>query len=329
MFRRFFEYGFAHLKRDVILKELCSMCGACVAVCPRIGLENSNPKLLEYDPHCGMCYAFCPKTFIPSSEVEEKILGGVRKDEIGFYRRILSARSKEMIESSQDGGVATSILSKLLDSGDLDCAVVTKVDERWRAGPVVVTSSQELKKYGGSKYTLSPTLMGVREAIEKGYERIGVVALPCQVEALRKIQISREYDVRGDRVKLIIGLFCTKTFKEQMMDYLESKLGVKREEIRKFDIKRGRMIIYAGERKEIRVKELAPFACEGCSSCRDVTAEYADLSIGSVGSPDGWSTVIIRSISGEKAIEKAGDALETGDANVDDIRKLIRSKTGE
>ncbi|MCD6203958.1 MAG: Coenzyme F420 hydrogenase/dehydrogenase, beta subunit C-terminal domain, partial [Methanophagales archaeon] len=42
---------------------------------------------------------------------------------------------------------------------------------------------------------------------------------------------------------------------------------------------------------------------EGCAFCTDFVSRLADISIGSVGSPDGYSTVIVRSKKGRELLE--------------------------
>ena len=42
-----------------------------------------------------------------------------------------------------------------------------------------------------------------------------------------------------------------------------------------------------------------------CQYCIDYVAELADISVGAVGSPDGWTTVIVRSELGQKLFDSA------------------------
>lgn len=64
----FLERGFSDLKRDVVNKGNCSLCGTCAAFCDKIIISENElkPELVEeYDTLCGLCYAFCPRTFFP------------------------------------------------------------------------------------------------------------------------------------------------------------------------------------------------------------------------------------------------------------------------
>ena len=66
------------------------------------------------------------------------------------------------------------------------------------------------------------------------------------------------------------------------------------------------MIIYhkSGEVK-IPVKKLKSYMKDSCKICGDLTAMYSDISVGSIASKEGWSTVIIRTDRGLKLFENA------------------------
>ena len=50
----------------------------------------------------------------------------------------------------------------------------------------------------------------------------------------------------------------------------------------------------------IPITEVKNFVLKHCLVCEDFTSELADISIGSDGSPEGWSTVIVRTLKGVK-----------------------------
>jgi len=54
------------------------------------------------------------------------------------------------------------------------------------------------------------------------------------------------------------------------------------------------------------VKDLDAAAEKACAYCDDFTSRFADVSVGSVGSKEGYSTVIVRSAVGEKVVQKLG-----------------------
>jgi len=73
----------------------------------------------------------------------------------------------------------------------------------------------------------------------------------------------------------------------------------------KTQIHKGKFIVQiGGKENSVSVKELNNAVEERCLDCPDFTAKYADISVGSVGSDEGYSTVIVRSDVGEKLLEK-------------------------
>ncbi len=315
----FLEQGFSFLKRDVLNNRMCCLCGTCAAFCDKIEIKTSENELKpvlveEYDTICGMCYAFCPRTFLPLSEIEARIFGEeeARKKEegdvLGIYRSCYAVRSKKGDIKGQDGGAVTSLLAYALEAGIVDCAVTTTSDDQWRPIPKVAKSYEDLKQSAGTKYTIYPGVVGIKDAMEAGGEHIGFVGLPCQIQGLRKVQTSEQpYEVGKERIKLLIGLFCMENFKEGLLDFVKAKLSLDLERVRKFDIKGKEFLVYYDKGKSygIALDEIKPYESEGCSVCADYTAELADISVGSVGSEEGWSTVFARTKTGEEIVEGA------------------------
>ena len=68
------------------------------------------------------------------------------------------------------------------------------------------------------------------------------------------------------------------------------------------DISGGKFIIYLDSGEDLRVplKEVKSYARHNCHFCEDLTCDCADISVGSIGSQGGWSTVITRTKLGEK-----------------------------
>jgi len=326
----FLEQGFLFLKRDVLEKRICCLCGTCAAFCDKIKISENElkPELVEeYDTICGMCYAFCPRTFLPLSEIEERIFGEeeARKKEegdvLGVYRSCYAVRSKKGDIKGQDGGAVTSLLAYALEEGIIDSAVITttREDGEWKPIPKVAKNYEELKEGAGTKYTIYPGVVGIKEAMEAGCENIGFVGLPCQIQGLRKVQTAEQpYEVGKERIKLLIGLFCMENFKEELLDFVKKKVSLDLERVRKFDIKGKEFLVYDEEGKvyAIALDEIKEYESEGCSVCMDYTAELADISVGSVGSEDGWSTVFARTEKGEEIVK---GALEEGYVEVKEI----------
>ncbi|HUS88244.1 MAG TPA: Coenzyme F420 hydrogenase/dehydrogenase, beta subunit C-terminal domain, partial [Desulfosporosinus sp.] len=94
----------------------------------------------------------------------------------------------------------------------------------------------------------------------------------------------------------------------------------------KTQISKGKYIVQVdGKEHSVSVKELNNTVEERCLDCADFTAKYSDISVGSVGSDDGYSTVIVRSDVGEKLF--ASLDLAKGKVDKEEVTKLaIRKK---
>jgi coenzyme F420 hydrogenase subunit beta len=147
-------------------------------------------------------------------------------------------------------------------------------------------------------------------AEEYDMKRIAVVGTPCQIEAVRKMQFSsRGVRKLGCKVALTVGLFCRESFwyNGLINKYLVEEKGLDLSKITKFKKTEDRFIVQTndGEMINVPITEIKPYVRENCSSCGDLTAEYADISIGADGSPEGWSTVIVRTEAGKKLFDEA------------------------
>ncbi len=306
----FLERGFSDLNREVVSKRICCLCGTCAAFCDKIRIGNGKneeaPEFSEdYDTVCGLCYTLCPRISLPLPELERRIFGAVQEDVLGVYRNCYAVKSKKSDITGQDGGTVTALLAYALEEGVLDCAAITAADDQWRPKTKVATNSADLKAGSGTKYTLYPSVIGVRDAIEEGHTAIGFVGLPCQIQGLRKVQMSEQpYDVGIDKLKLLIGLFCMENFREDLLDFIAERY-TKLENVSKCDIKGKEFSVYADEKHSIPLVDIEDYVGDGCSVCMDFTAELADISVGSVGSEEGWSTVFVRSEKGEELVKGA------------------------
>jgi len=309
---------FGSLISEVLNRDLCTFCGACVASCPVriLQVQDEKPTMKGKCELCQVCYYSCSAAEFPKDKVEHAIFGRTRTagEPIGIYKTIANARSKkqEILQKSQDGGVVTSILGYALESRKVDAAVVTCVDKQtpWKSIPSVAVDYADVLSAAGTKYTPAPTLIGLMSATEEyGRERVAVVGTPCQIRSYRRMQTS----LLGARklanaVSLAIGLFCMESYRYDQFigNYLRTK-GVDVSKVGRFAIKKGkfRVTIEGQEVLTVPIKELDEFVRSSCRVCEDFTAEFADISVGGVGCPEGWCTVIARTTRGQEFLDEA------------------------
>lgn len=304
------KVGFKNsLLQDVILPHKCTSCGACVITCPFRVLEsiNGQPSLINDCHNCGICTQACPRYNWRISEGEEFVFSRQRtpNEAYGVFRRVAIAKAKLIQGTFQDGGIASALLIAALQQGLISGAVVTAKSEGapFLPIPIVATNSKQIIESAGTKYTCSSSLLAMREAANLDMAFVGT---PCQVQAIRKMQINNLKQT-NTRIKYLVGLMCSECFDYNglMEDHIKGKLGIRLEDITKMNIK-GKMLINTcnGATTTIPLSEIKPFTRSNCSFCEDFSSELADISLGGLGL-DGWTFVIIRTAKGEKLFENA------------------------
>jgi coenzyme F420 hydrogenase subunit beta len=335
------EEGYTALEHEVIFRDLCSGCGACEAVCPDDVIEvDEYPKLVGKCTNCGYCLALCPRSFSSNAEAERKLFGEVDESLLGHGEVKMATRAVEqgIIEEAQDGGFVTALLKYLLENKLVDGAIVSAIDEEepWKPVPKLITSAEELKNTGGTRYSNSASIRVLKEAKKRGLKELALVGVPCQIEGLRKIQNYPIEDVELPRVKLAIALFCKGNFLYGglMKDLIAGKYEIDLREMTRIDIKGKNVVVNVGDEELlIPLKEAHEHLRQGCKVCFDFTSRLSDFSVGSVGSPKGYSTVIARTklaaeildkMEAEKVIEAQG--LKTEKPGVEMIELLQKIK---
>lgn len=302
------DYGV--LDKLVISKGYCCGCGVCVGVCPVevIGYE-ALPKLIGKCIRCGRCSDACPRGL---GEINIEPHKEAIKDElIGPYLNISTGKATktEILERAQDGGAVTSILCACLESGYIDGAIVTRMDTEkpWKPIPIIATTKEEIISAAGTKYHYPFEFSVLRKAAkELKLQSLGVVTRPCSTEGVRRLQQSRSKK-RGEAIKLVVGLFCMEAFHTDFIDkVIAGEMGISLSKIKKINIKRDFVLtLDGGSLVNIPIEKAEPFIRTGCRFCPDFASEIADISAGAVGTKTGWTTLVIRTDVGKKAVEIA------------------------
>ena len=111
-----------------------------------------------------------------------------------------------------------------------------------------------------------------------------------------------------NNIKYKIGLFCMESFPyEGVLKLIKEQFDKDFTKVTKMDISGGKFIIYMDSGEDLRVplNDVKSYARDNCHYCEDLTSDYADISVGSIGSQAGWSSVIIRSKKGEEIFQGA------------------------
>jgi len=235
----------------------------------------------------------------------------------------------------QDGGAVTAILTALFAAGEIDGALVARPshdpDEPWKGVASVVTTAGELASASGSFYnqTMALAELDLSGSGLPAEPRLAVVGTPCEVQGIRAMQ-ARRWSTgahRVDAVVLTIALMCTKSFDYEalILRELEQRRGVDLKRVAKLDVTEGRMILEYRDGEiavDEPVKKFHGAALKGCDECADFLGRSADLSAGSVGSLRGWTSVLVRTERGRRAVQIARPFLDL--RQLDDPEALVR-----
>lgn len=311
------------LLNRIVDNEFCAACGTCELVCPNNLVDfDEGPSLGDYCKRLGhgMCNEVCPRVSSGRYQIS------LRE---AFFEEYYYAKGSS---KGQDGGVVTTFLKSLINKGKIDGAIVVG-DAKWKPVSLVIKDADALDNTAKSKYAISP-LSALKKAGELGLEKVAVVGLPCQIEGLRKYQyhpfLAKHSSELGDngypaklpKIEYLIGLFCSEKFTLDTIKQTCADNEINIKDVVKFDVSNGKFVIETPDKTaEVPVKDIKP--ASGCEVCRDFAADLADVSVGSVGSPDGYSTVVIRTEKGKEIVDAV--ELEKG-VNMDSINKLADIK---
>ncbi len=314
--------SFEDLKREVIAKGLCGRCGGCASFCSADDMNAlefdraEGPRLVSEDScvKCGICYLICPQIKALDKEVREKF-GWQRP--IGIYQAITSACTTEpkVSEVCTDGGVVTSILRYALKKQLIQGALVSKRTGPFTRQPFLATNPDELIEAAGTHFdevqhldhfgkdysTYCPTIQEMKNIGQLRLDRIAMVGTPCQIYTVRKMQALNI--VPADSIAFTIGLFCMEnfTFDDKSVKVLEKKLGSKIGDIAKLNIKEDVILTTTdGQVHHLPFEAVDEVARPACMACPDFANDFADISVGGLGSPDGYTTTVVRTSIGQK-----------------------------
>jgi coenzyme F420 hydrogenase subunit beta len=240
-----------------------------------------------------------------------------RPDEVHFgpFRRMVRASLAVPKPGAQWTGITTRIAERLLETNAVDVVLTMAPDpeDSWRPVPVLITKAEGMAHARGMRMGYAPLLALLEPARDKGYKRIAVIGIPCQVYALRAL----EAELGFDKI-YVIGTPCSDntttekfhTFLALLADdpstitYLEFRADY-HVELRFKD----------GTKKEIPflllpISKLPPdFFPMTCRTCVDYTNVLADITVGYMGG-QGEQWLIVRNARGEELLGLLGDEVK-------------------
>ena len=312
---------FHDLRKEVQQYNTCGKCGGCVSFCSADNLgalkvgQDGMPCFADEEKclRCGICCMICPNIHDLDVELKKKTNW---EPPIGPMKDLTSAQTANPLitERCTDGGVVTSLLIYLLDNHMIDAALVSRSDGPFHRAPLLATTGEEIISAAGSHYdesfhvaelgsqysTYSPAMYELRRLRERFIDRVAVVGTPCQIHTIRKMQVLGV--VPSEVIKYTLGLFCMEnfSFNDLQLEHLGRKHGFDVTQITKVNVKED-FFVYLEDGRVIHIpfEDIDFIARPACLVCPDFSAEYSDISFGGLGSPAGYTTVLIRSEKGK------------------------------
>jgi coenzyme F420 hydrogenase subunit beta len=284
-------------------RSLCTDCGIS---------RTSNAK------QCGRACQFVSPDY---DRLETRVHGRARNpsrpDELFFgpFLRMLRAALVQPLEGAQWTGITTRLAERLLETGAVD-AVLTMApdpDDSWRPVPVLVTRAEGMKKCRGMRMGYAPLLALLEPARAKGYKRLAVIGIPCQVYALRALEQELGFD------KLyVIGTPCSDNTTTENFHTFLALLAEDPATITYLEFRADYHVelrFTDGRVKEIPFLQLPisklpqDFFPLTCRTCVDYTNVLADITVGYMaGTGEQW--LLVRNERGEELMRLLGDEVQ-------------------
>ena len=276
-------------------RDLCTDCGIS---------RSRDPK------QCGQACQFIKPDY---PAIEARVHGRTRDiqrpDELFFgpFRRMVRASLLHPRDGAQWTGIATRIGERLLETGAVDAVLTVAPDpnDRWKPVPVLVTSAAGMAQCRGMRMGYAPLLALLEPARARGFKRLAVIGIPCQVYALRSLEAKL-----GFERLYVVGTPCSDntttanfhTFLDLLSDdpktitYLEFRADYHVE--LRFSDGRVREIPFL----QLPISKLPPdFFPMTCRTCVDYTNVLADITVGYMGG-EGEQWLLVRNERGEELL---------------------------
>ncbi len=281
---------------DAAPRGLCTDCGIS---------RTTDPK------RCGhACQFIKPDYPRLEARVHGRARDPARPDELFFgpFRRMARAALKAPMPGAQWTGITTRIAERLLETGAVDAVLTMAPDptDRWRPVPVLITDAADLANCRGMRMGYAPLLALLEPARDRGFKRLAVIGIPCQVYALRAL----EQELGFERL-YVIGTPCSDNTTTENFHKFLALLADDPDTITYLEFRADYHVelrFKGGHKKEIPFLQLpisklpSDFFPLTCRTCVDYTNVLADITVGYMaGQGEQW--LLVRNERGEELLE--------------------------
>jgi coenzyme F420 hydrogenase subunit beta len=283
-------------------RDLCTDCGIS---------RSSEPK------RCGQACQFIKPDY---PALETRVHGRPRDlkrpDELFFgpFQRMVRASLRRPRKGAQWTGIATRIGEILLESAVVDAVLTMAPDpnDKWKPVPVLVTNPQGMAQCRGMRMGYAPLLALLEPARARGFKRLAVIGIPCQVYALRSL----EAELGFERL-YVVGTPCSDNTTTANFHRFLGLLSDRPDTITYLEFRADYHVelrFSNGRVKEIPflqlpISRLPPdFFPITCRTCVDYTNVLADITVGYMGG-QGQQWLLVRNQRGEELLRLLGDEI--------------------
>ena len=296
---------------------------------PELLTDPANAPARKLCTDCGLSRTQDPKRCAHACQfiqpdypaLEQRVHGRTRlqtqlaqPDELFFgpYQQILSARMDVPAEGAQWTGITTGLAEMLLAQGEVDAVIAMAADpqDRWRPRPVLVTRAEDMAQCRGMRMGYAPLISLVEPALAKGYKRLAVIGIPCQIYALRAIQPQLERE-QGLQALYVIGTPCSDNTSTENFHRFLGLISERPQDISYVEFRADYKVEVRTTQGETRLipflnlplSTLPPdFFPLTCRTCVDYTNVLSDITVGYMGG-HGQQWLLVRNARGQALLE--------------------------
>ncbi|MGK7900645.1 MAG: Coenzyme F420 hydrogenase/dehydrogenase, beta subunit C-terminal domain [Hormoscilla sp.] len=285
-------------------KELCSECGLCDTY---------------YIHYVKEACAFLNQQIAPLETQTHGRSRDLDKEDdryFGVHQTMMAARKTQPIEGAQWTGIVSSIAIEMLTSGKVEgvvCVQNTKED-RFGPMPIIARTPEEILAARVNKPTLSPNLSVLEEVEKSRMQRLLVIGVGCQIEALRAVEKQL-----GLEKLYVLGTPCVDNVTRAGLQKFLDTTSRSPETVVHYEFMQDFQVHFKHEDGSIekvpffglKTNKLKDVFAPSCMSCFDYVNSLADLVVGYMGAPFGWQWIVVRNDRGQEMLDLVMSQLET------------------